>query len=163
FALDALLLSLSGGVLAGILVGVALAASDRLARLAPRTRQATWKALLLSLCVAPFCALAAARMFARRRAQSLPAHPPLALAGGLGLFYLTAQRRGKRIGRLAEPWLALGISLLAVAGGAFALRRLARDEAVRAAVYQHSLIEARWVDLARAAGIAPQSIAPAPP
>ncbi len=74
-----------------------------------------------------------------------------AFAGGL---YLLAQRqRPSWVKRVAEPWTALGVWLVAVAIGALGLRAFAMHEPLRATAYRQACIAPRLLDLSHGAGL----------
>ena len=73
-------------------------------------------------------------------------------AGALHALFLAA-RRTRSAAHVVAPAFTVAVGLLAVAGGAFALKRLARSESLRAVAYQNGCLLPRLLEGARAAGL----------
>ncbi|HEY3353950.1 MAG TPA: sulfatase-like hydrolase/transferase [Polyangia bacterium] len=83
---------------------------------------------------------------------------------GLGVLYLAGQRTGSRLGRLAEPALALSLLLASSAGAVSALAGLSRSQGLRFVALEHTAATQKALALAAGVRLWPRrALGPAAP
>lgn len=82
---------------------------------------------------------------------------------GLAALYLGFRPRRHGLGRLAEPGLATLLFVGSLAGGAFALDRIASSQTMRFMAYEHTVLLSKALALHRAMGLMPEQRTAEPP
>ncbi|MBI5480478.1 MAG: sulfatase, partial [Deltaproteobacteria bacterium] len=131
--------------------------------LEPRTGRLLGVALLLGTVILYLCDQ---RVFPRLYLylhNALASTAYLAALLGLGALFAAGQRTGSRLGRLAEPGIALCVAVAVVAGGATGLAALSRSQGLRFVVAERTVVAQKIVGIATALRLGPRrGLAPPP-